>query len=66
MKHISFKLSNKHILSYNCLFENNDITMWEFIPELTGFHPSLLEFTEKIRNSIPVKREIEAQKQANF
>jgi len=58
MKHLAYKLSAKHILSYNCLFEEGAASNWGYQPELTGFHPALLEFAFKIRNSIAVKREL--------
>lgn len=61
MKHITCKLSGQHILSYNCLFEESDDSSWPYHPALTGFHPIVIEFAQKIKNSVPVKREIELQ-----
>lgn len=61
MKHIALKLKGEHIQSYNCLFEDAEGREWNYEPKLTGFHPAVVEFSEKVRNSIAVKRELEAQ-----
>jgi len=63
MKHISYKIAGEHIKSYNCLFEETDYRGWNYNPPLTGFHPQLLNFAEKVKNSVAVKRELDEQNQ---
>ena len=41
MKHLAHKIAGKHILSYNCLFEEWESKGWNYQPELSGFHPML-------------------------
>lgn len=60
-KHITYKLSGQHIISYNCLFDGSDLSSWAYDPPLTGFHPAAIEFAQKLKNSVSVKREIELQ-----
>jgi hypothetical protein len=63
MRHISYKLDNQHIMSYNCLFEETDALNWNLQPPLAGYHPAIIEFSARVKNSIAVKREIEEQNQ---
>lgn len=62
MKHITYKLSSQHIQSYNCLFEESDCSSWSYQPSLTGFHPALIDFAQKLKNSVAVKRQLEIQR----
>ena len=65
MKHVANKLSGQHIKSYNCIFEGSSQTVWDYEPPLMGFHPSAVDFSEKVKNSIAVRRELDEQNQVN-
>jgi len=58
LRHLAYKIEAKHIVSYNCLFEKAESKEWDYVPQLTGFHPALIGFSNKIKVSLGVKREL--------
>jgi hypothetical protein len=61
MKHLTYRLSSQHIKSYNALFEQGEAANWAYTPELASFHPILPQFAIRLRNSVGVRREVDAQ-----
>jgi hypothetical protein len=61
MRHLAFRLTSSHIKSYNALFDPADSKEWAYTPELAGFHPLLPHFALKLRGSVGVRRELDAQ-----
>ncbi len=55
-QHIGWVQEKKHIASYNTLLKEGIANTWEYAPQLKGFHPSIVEFSQKIKKSIPFKR----------
>lgn len=55
IKHIACVLDNRHIDSYNVLFEIA-AEKWEYQPSLTGFHPAAIYFANRLLKTVPLRR----------
>jgi hypothetical protein len=58
-QHIGWVMEKKHVASYNMLLKEGGGVEWEYLPQVKGFHPAVVEFSQKIKESIPYKRELE-------
>ena len=58
-QHIGWVIEKKHVASYNVLLKEGNGVGWEYLPQVKGFHPAVVEFGQKIKESIPYKRELE-------
>lgn len=48
-QHIGWVKQKKHIASYNVLIKDNGSVSWDYTPQLKGFHPAVIEFSQKIK-----------------
>jgi len=55
-QHIGWVQEKRHVASYNALLKEGNLQSWDYAPQLKGFHPSIIEFSSKIKESIPYKR----------